>query len=216
MADETQKSNDTNGGGGGCSGCCEEASEEELLARLDDVIDRYENRAGALIPVLQQAQGIFGYLPEVALKRIARRMQKPYSEVAGVVSFYSFFSTVPRGRNLIRVCLGTACYVRGSMAVLDALRKELGIDVGETTEDREFSLEVARCFGACGLAPVLTVNDVVHHRVKAARVNEILIRYAEAPVPAESVATESAAGEALHGVSVPEEPMAVGAGERSL
>jgi NADH:ubiquinone oxidoreductase subunit E len=195
MTDETVKTNDTGGANGGCSGCCEEASEEELLARLDEVIDRYEDKPGALIPVLQQAQGIFGYLPEVALKRIAKRMNKPYSEVAGVVSFYSFFSTVPRGRNLIRVCLGTACYVRGGMAVLDALRKELGIDVGETTEDREFSLEVARCFGACGLAPVITVNDIVHHRVKPARVSEILVQYAE-----------TAAGE----------PVAVGAGERSM
>jgi len=114
--------------------------------------------------------------------------------VAGVVSFYSFFSTVPRGRNLIRVCLGTACYVRGGMAVLDSLKKELGIDVGETTEDREFSLEVARCFGACGLAPVLTVNDIVHHRVKPARINEILAQYASQPADV---------------------PVAAGAGERS-
>ncbi len=153
-----------------CScGCGEEASEEELLARLDEVIAGYRTKPGALIPVLQIAQGIFGYLPEVALKRIAAGLGKPYSEVAGVVGFYSFFSTVPRGRNLVRVCLGTACYVRGGIAVLDALKKELGVDVGETTEDREFSLEVARCFGACGLAPVITINDDVHHRVKPKR-----------------------------------------------
>jgi len=161
-----------------CGCCCEEPSEEELLARLDEIIEGQKERRGALIPVLQMAQALFGYLPEVALKRIAMGMKKPYSEVAGVVSFYSFFSTVPRGRNLIRVCLGTACYVRGGMAVLESLKKELGIDVGETTEDREFSLEVARCFGACGLAPVLTVNDIVHHRVKPARIKEILAQYA--------------------------------------
>ncbi len=169
--------------GCGCSGC-EEASEEELLARLDEVIQAYKNKPGALIPVLQLAQGIFGYLPEVALKHIARGMSKPYSEVAGVVGFYSFFSTVPRGRNLVRVCLGTACYVRGGMQVLEALKKSLGIDVGETTEDREFSLEVARCFGACGLAPVITINDVVHHRVKPARIGEVLAQYAPEPVAA--------------------------------
>jgi NADH:ubiquinone oxidoreductase subunit E len=168
------------------SGRCEEASEDELLARLDEVIDSYRERPGALIPVLQTAQGIFGYLPEVALKRIAIGMHKSYSEVAGVVSFYSFFSTVPRGRNLVRVCLGTACYVRGGMAVLEALKKELGIDVGETTEDREFSLEVARCFGACGLAPVITINDVVHHRVKPMRIKEVLDQYAPEPVAAEA------------------------------
>ncbi len=161
----------------GCSGC-EEASEEEMLSRLDEVIQAYKNKPGALIPVLQMAQGIFGYLPEAALKTIARGLNKSYSEVAGVVGFYSFFSTVPRGRNLIRVCLGTACYVRGGMQVLEALKKKLGIDVGETTEDREFSLEVARCFGACGLSPVITINDTVHHRVKPARVGEILAQYA--------------------------------------
>lgn len=160
---------------GTCPGC--EASEEELLARLDEVITKYREKPGALIPVLQIAQGIYGYLPEHVLKHIAKQLKKPYSEVAGVVSFYSFFSTVPRGRNLIRVCLGTACYVRGGLQVLDALKKELGIDVGETTEDREFSLEVARCFGACGLAPVITINDNVHHRVKPARINQILAQY---------------------------------------
>lgn len=165
-----------------CAGC-EEASEEELLQRLDEMIESYRDKPGALIPVLQTAQAIFGYLPEVALKRIALGLGKPYSEVAGVVGFYSFFSTVPRGRNLIRVCLGTACYVRGGMAVLEALKKELGIDVGGTTEDREFSLEVARCFGACGLAPVITINDVVHHRVKPQRVAEVLAQYAPEAVP---------------------------------
>jgi NADH:ubiquinone oxidoreductase subunit E len=188
MANETEKRE------GSCPGGCEEASEEELLARLDEVIESYKSKPGALIPVLQLAQGIFGYLPEVALKHIAKNMNKSYSEVAGVVGFYSFFSTVPRGRNLIRVCLGTACYVRGGMAVLDSLRKALGIDVGETTEDREFSLEVARCFGACGLAPVITVNDIVHHRVKPARINEILAQYGSAAA----------------------EPVAAGAGERSI
>jgi NADH:ubiquinone oxidoreductase subunit E len=168
----------------GC-GCDEEPSEEELLARLDEVIAGYKTKPGALIPVLQIAQGIYGYLPEVALKRIARGLDKPYSEVAGVVGFYSFFTTVPRGRNLVRVCLGTACYVRGGIAVLDALKKELGVDVGDTTEDREFSLEVARCFGACGLAPVITINDDVHHRVKPKRVREILAKYAPETVAAE-------------------------------
>jgi NADH:ubiquinone oxidoreductase subunit E len=166
-----------------CPGCGE-PSEEELLARLDEVIAKYKEKPGALIPVLQLAQGIFGYLPEVALRRVAKGLDKSYSEVAGVVGFYSFFSTVPRGRNLVRVCLGTACYVRGGMQVLEALKKELGIDVGETTEDREFSLEVARCFGACGLAPVITINDKVHHRVKPARIGEVLAQYKPEPVGA--------------------------------
>jgi len=161
----------------GCCTCKETASEEELLRRLDEVLKQYREKPGALIPVLQIAQGIFGYLPEVALKRISLGLNKSYSEVAGVVSFYSFFTIVPRGKHLVRVCLGTACYVRGGNRVLDAVKQKLGIDVGETTEDREFSLEIARCFGACGLAPVITIDDEVHHRVKPNKIESILEQY---------------------------------------
>ncbi len=180
-ADSTQKS----------SPCqdCEEASEEQLLERLDQVLERYQDSPGGLIPVLQQAQGIFGYLPEVALKKIARGLNKPYSEVAGVVSFYSFFSTVPRGKHIIRVCLGTACYVRGGLQVLDAIREKLGIDVGETTEDRVFSLEVARCFGACGLAPAVSIDEDVHRRVRASQVGQILSSYYDQEEVTQNVAS---------------------------
>jgi len=165
--------------------CGEEASEEELLARLDTVLTEYRDKPGALIPVLQIAQGIFGYLPESALKRIALGLNKSYSEVAGVVSFYSFFSTTPRGKNLVRVCLGTACYVRGGKRVLDSLKHKLGIDVGETTEDRLFTLEVARCFGACGLAPAIMINDDVHHRVKPSKMEIVLSKYRNGQAAAE-------------------------------
>ncbi|HEO70165.1 MAG TPA: NADH-quinone oxidoreductase subunit NuoE [Candidatus Hydrogenedentes bacterium] len=161
--------------------CEENVSEDELLARLDEVIADYRDKPGALIPVLQIAQGLFGYLPESALKRISLGLGKSYSEVAGVVSFYSFFSTQPQGKHLIRVCLGTACYVRGGKQVLDALKDKLGIDVGETTPDRLFSLDVARCFGACGLAPAVMIDDDVYQRVKPAKVQAMLERYAEAP-----------------------------------
>ena len=162
----------------GCAcSCAEQASEEELLARLDEIIADYRDKPGALIPVLQQAQAVFGYLPEVALKRISLGMDKPYSEVAGVVGFYSFFSTTPRGQNMVRVCLGTACYGRGGKQVLDTLKDKLGIDVGGTTEDRLFSLDVARCFGACGLAPAIMINDDVHQRVKTTRIQAILDQY---------------------------------------
>jgi NADH:ubiquinone oxidoreductase subunit E len=162
--------------------CVERASEEELLARLDEVLQEYKEKPGALIPVLQMAQGIFGYLPEVALKRISLQLSKSYSEVAGVVGFYSFFSTVPRGKHLIRVCLGTACYVRGGKRLLDTMKNELGIDVGETTEDGMFSLEVARCFGACGLAPTMMIDDDVIQRVKPMKVRAILQQYRSLPV----------------------------------
>ncbi len=157
--------------------CSTGTSEQKLMKRLDEVLNDYAGKPGALIPVLQITQKMFGYLPEEAIRRISRNLDKPFSEVAGVVGFYSFFSTIPRGRHLIRVCLGTACYVRGGKQVLDAIKKILAIDVGETTPDRNFSLEVARCFGACGLAPVITVDDDVHQRVKPARIREILDGY---------------------------------------
>jgi NADH:ubiquinone oxidoreductase subunit E len=156
---------------------CEQASEAELMERLDGVLAEYRDRPGALIPVLQIAQGIFGFLPEKVLKRIALAMGKSYSEVAGVVGFYAFFSTHPRGKHVIRVCLGTACYVRGGKQVLEAMKKELGLDVGGTTEDGMFSLEVARCFGACGLAPAMCIDEEVYKRVRPARIREILAKY---------------------------------------
>jgi NADH:ubiquinone oxidoreductase subunit E len=147
------------------------------MERLDEVIADGRGKPGALIPVLQTAQGIFGYLPVAALRRISTAFHKPFSEVAGVVGFYSFFSRVPRGEHLVRVCLGTACYVRGGRQVLEAFKKELGIDVGQTTPDRRFSLDVGRCFGACGLAPAVMVGEDIHQRVKAARVGDILRKY---------------------------------------
>jgi len=162
---------------GTCQCGCAEATEEQLLGRFDEVLAGYIGQPGALIPVLQIAQRMFGYLPEEALKRIANALDKPYSEVAGVVGFYSYFSTVPRGKHLIQVCMGTACYVRGGKEVLDGLKEALGIEVGETTADRQFSLDVGRCFGACGLAPVIMVDDEVHQRVRPTQLVRILDQY---------------------------------------
>jgi NADH:ubiquinone oxidoreductase subunit E len=159
-----------------CS-CSKELTEEQLLENLDKILDDYSGKPGALIPVLQLAQGIFGYLPESALKRISLRLDKPFSEVAGVVTFYSFFSTKPRGKYLVRVCLGTACYVRGGKEVLESIKRELGIDIGDTTPDRVFSLDIGRCFGACGLSPVIMINDDIFQRVKPSRINDILNKY---------------------------------------
>lgn len=162
-----------------CS-CGLETTDEQQFAKLDEILKEYKYKDGGLIPVLQIAQGLFGYLPENVLRHISKAMDKPYSEVAGVVGFYSYFSTQPRGDNVIKVCLGTACYVRGGKQVLDSIKKELSIDVGETTEDKAFSLEVARCFGACGLAPAIMINDDVHQRVKPARIKQILAPYYKA------------------------------------
>ena len=158
---------------GGCA-CDGQLSEEELVAHLGDIIDEYRDKPGGLIPALQTTQALFGYLPQAAIGRIAAGFGKPLSEVAGIVTFYSFFALHPRGKHVVRVCLGTACYVRGGQQVLDAFKKKLAIDVGETTPDRQFSLEVGRCFGACGMAPVVMVNQTVYQRVKPARVGELV------------------------------------------
>lgn len=159
--------------------CACEASEEQLTAQFLDILKDYPVEPGVLIPLLQTAQRLLGYLPEKVLKQIAIKLDKPYSEVAGVVSFYSFFSTIPKGKHLVRVCLGTSCYVRGGKEVLETCKKLLRIDVGQTTEDRLFSLDVGRCFGACGLAPVMLIDDTVHQRVKPSKINEILSYYKE-------------------------------------
>jgi NADH:ubiquinone oxidoreductase subunit E len=162
---------------------CRAVTDEERLAQLDDVLRHYRAVPGALIPVLQIAQAIFGYLPDVALRKISVALGKSYSEVAGVVGFYSFFTTVPRGKHIIRVCLGTACYVRGGKEVLSALRKALRVEVGETTPDQRFSLDVGRCFGACGLAPVVMIDEDVHERVRPGQLSIILDKYREAREP---------------------------------
>ncbi|HNW50503.1 MAG TPA: NAD(P)H-dependent oxidoreductase subunit E [Prolixibacteraceae bacterium] len=152
----------------------EQVHEDELYERLKTIVQSQRTVPGALIPVLQTTQNLFGYLPEKALRLISKELKMPYSEVAGVVGFYSYFSTTPKGKHTVRVCMGTACYVRGGQDVLKAMMKELNVGVGGTTTDRKFSLEVGRCFGACGLAPVVMVDDETFQRVKPSKVNEIL------------------------------------------
>lgn len=158
-------------------GCGNEVNDNELYEQLDSILKMKRDLPGSLIPILQTTQNLFGYLPEKALKMIAEATNKPYSEVAGVVGFYSFFSTTPKGKHTVRVCMGTACYVRGGQDVLKALMDELDISVGDTTSDRNFSLDVGRCFGACGLAPVVMVDDDTYQSVKPSKVSEILDNY---------------------------------------
>jgi len=154
-----------------------EETEEEKFRRIEEVIDEYRNEGGNLIPILHMAQGIYGYLPLELLQFIADKLGKPLSEVYGVTTFYSFFSTKPRGENTIRVCLGTACYVRGGKKIVEKLKQILGVDVGETTEDRKFTLEVMRCMGACGLAPAMTINDKVYKQVNPDKLESIIEKY---------------------------------------
>jgi NADH:ubiquinone oxidoreductase subunit E len=151
--------------------------EAKLYEQLDKIIEKHKNVQGPLIQVLHAAQELFGYLPEKVQVRIAQGLGIPLSEVHGVLSFYSFFTTVPRGRHTIRVCLGTACYVRGGKEVLEKFEHELGIGVKGTTEDRQVSLEINRCVGACGLAPVVTVGPDIYRRVKVDKVPEIISKY---------------------------------------
>ncbi len=149
----------------------------EQLQKLDEIIVRNKDRPGSLIPVLEQAQTVLEFLPMPILKIIATGLNLPLSRVYGVVTFYSFFTMTPRGKYTMRVCLGTACYVRGGKAISDTVKKELGVEEGETTPDRLFTLETVRCVGACGLGPVIFVGSNVHGRCKPAKVKEVLRQY---------------------------------------
>ena len=156
---------------------CKKETDEELYARIGRVIDEYKGKEGCLIQILHMAQGIYGYLPLELQQFIAEKLAMPLSEVYGVATFYSFFSTVPRGENTIRVCLGTACYVRGGKKIVDRLKEILGIEVGDTTADGKFTLEVMRCIGACGLAPAMTINDKVYKQVNPDKLQAIIEKY---------------------------------------
>lgn len=135
------------------------------LAPLDEVIDEFAGKSGALIPILQRAQEIFGYLPPEVLKHIAERTRTPLSQVYGVVTFYAQFYLTRRGKYIIRQCDGTACHVRGAAKIIDAVERELGICAGETTPDYKYTFEVVYCLGSCGLSPVAVINDKVHGRL---------------------------------------------------
>ncbi|MEK6615283.1 MAG: NAD(P)H-dependent oxidoreductase subunit E [Bacteroidota bacterium] len=151
--------------------------EEGLLDRLEEIIISFKEKPGALIPVLQATQSIFGYIPQEAILKISEILNEPLSKVYGVITFYSFFSLVPRGKYLIRVCMGTACYVQGANELVTALKQQLSIEIGETTSDKLFTLDVGRCYGACGLAPIIMVNDEVEQFVKPSGVKKIINAY---------------------------------------
>ncbi|MBQ4527443.1 MAG: NAD(P)H-dependent oxidoreductase subunit E [Clostridia bacterium] len=149
----------------------------EQSAKLQEVIAKYKGTEGALIPVLHEAQSIYGYLPYEVQKAISEGLDVPMAEIYGVVSFYTQFSIYPKGTYNVAVCLGTACYVKGSGDIIDKIKEKLGIEVGQCTDDGRFSLEATRCIGACGLAPVLTVNDDVYGRLTVDDVDDILSKY---------------------------------------
>lgn len=147
------------------------------LDKLDEIIDRYAGRATYLIPVLKDAQDVYGCLPFDVQHWIAKKLRVSPSHVYGVVTFYSFFTVLPRGRHTIRTCLGTACYVKGSYEILETILGGLGINVGETTEDGRFTVEAVRCLGTCGLAPVMLVDADPHAGVAPRKIFQILDTY---------------------------------------
>ncbi len=149
----------------------------EQKAALDALIAKYKDEPGALMPILQQAQDIYGYLPVEVQEMIAHGLDIPVSEVFGVVTFYSQFQLNPKGTYPVAICLGTACYVKGAGKLMDKMEELLGISNGALTDDFKFSLEATRCIGACGLAPVLTIGEDVYGRLEPSMLEGILAKY---------------------------------------
>ena len=160
---------------------CDKLSDEEKLSKIEElvgkIINEYEDKESSLIQILHRVQGIYGFLPLNIQKFIADRIDIPLSRVSGVVTFYSFFSTKPRGKYVIKICLGTACYVKGGEKIVEKIKEILKVSVGETTPDRKFSFEVMRCIGACGLAPAIMINDKVYDQVTPEKLETILKKY---------------------------------------
>ena len=153
------------------------AGTEEQKKQLDAVIEKHKGTCGALIPVLHEAQNIYGYLPEEVQLMIAEGLDVTPAEVYGVVSFYTHFTTDPRGKYVVSICMGTACYVKGAGDILDKCKDILKIEVGGCSADGKFSLDATRCIGACGLAPIITVNEDVYGRISLDDVDGILEKY---------------------------------------
>jgi NADH-quinone oxidoreductase subunit E len=158
--------------------CVDVSTDKELLEALENIIEPYRGQPTELIQVLAKAQKRIGYLPRWVQERVAQGLGVSLQEVFGVVSFYAYFSLIPKGRHKVCVCTGTACYVKGSNSVLKSIRETIGIKPGQTTSDSRYSLETVRCIGACGLAPAMIANDKdVHGRLSPNQIPELLERY---------------------------------------
>ncbi|MFW6148728.1 MAG: NAD(P)H-dependent oxidoreductase subunit E [Atribacterota bacterium] len=149
----------------------------EQIAFLHKIIKKYQQEPYGLIPLLEDVQDVLEYLPMSVLKRVSRKTNIPLSKIYGIVTFYAFFTMKPRGRHIIQVCMGTACYVRGSQEISQFIEKEYKIKPGETTPDKRFTYENIRCLGTCGLAPVIVVDGEVYGRVQSIKITEILDKY---------------------------------------
>jgi len=148
-----------------------------IFRQIQGMIGDTGGQAGALIRVLQQAQGLIGYLPVPVIKTISRDLKIPLSEVYGIISFYHFFTMVPKGKYVVQVCMGTSCYVKGGQKILDTFKKEWDLEPGDITSDGKFSLETVRCLGCCGLSPVIAIGEDVHRKVKPSKLKDILSAY---------------------------------------
>ncbi|AEV67961.1 NADH-quinone oxidoreductase subunit NuoE [Acetivibrio clariflavus] len=157
--------------------CCNKVDPRDQ--KLQEIIEKYKDTKGALIQVLHEAQEVYGYLPIEVQKKISEGLNVPLSEIYGVVTFYTQFSLNPKGKYKISVCMGTACYVKGAGQILDKFKEILGLEVGECSEDGLFSLEPCRCLGACGLAPVITINEDVYGKLVPDDVEGIIKKYKE-------------------------------------
>jgi NADH:ubiquinone oxidoreductase subunit E len=145
--------------------------------KLDEIITANGGTRKAIIPILQEIQSQFNYLPEKELRYVSEKMDIPLIDLYSIASFYSSFSLIPRGKHLVQVCLGTACHVRGAHRVLDETKKKLTIEPDETTEDQEFTLKTVNCLGACALGPIVVVDEDYHGNTRAQKVNAILAQY---------------------------------------
>jgi len=159
-----------------------EATQDKLdqLSAFMDEVSQKEYAESYLIAVLHKAQALYGYLPQDVMDQVADKMQIPTAHIWGVATFYHYFNLKPVGKNIVSVCMGTACYVKGADKVLEALIRELGIQVGETTEDKLFTLQEARCLGACGIAPVIMINDKIYGELDAKKTVDLINQYRKA------------------------------------
>jgi len=159
-----------------------EATQDKLdqLSAFMDEVSQKEYAESYLIAVLHKAQELYGYLPQDVMDQVAEKMQIPTAHIWGVATFYHYFNLKPVGKNIVSVCMGTACYVKGADKVLEALKRELGIQVGETTEDKLFTLQEARCLGACGIAPVIMINDKIYGELDAKKTVDLINQYRKA------------------------------------
>ncbi|WP_434510486.1 NAD(P)H-dependent oxidoreductase subunit E [Desulfitobacterium sp. AusDCA] len=153
---------------------CKNSFNNKKLEELDNFIDSIEEKEGSLISILHKAQDIFGYLPKVVQLHVAKKTKISPAKINGVVTFYSYFTEVPRGEHVINVCLGTACFVKGAMGILQEVEQQLGISAGQITPDGKFSIDTLRCIGACGLSPVMMIDGKVHGRMERKNVKKLL------------------------------------------